>query len=139
LEKTCAHGKGKRGEARMRAWRRCGCSWYVVLLEDGERRYVRVGKDLAAARAEHIRLHAQRAAGRRLGAVQGRGVMDVAERWIAELAAAGRKQKTLAEYRVHRATSSASSATSASTSSVRRTSRSGGQSSPASARPTRST
>ena len=85
LVKKCRHGRGRSGQARRRAWRRCGCTWYADVYVAGRRRYVRVGPDERQARADHGQLVADREAGRLTPG--GAGLAEVGERWLERQAA----------------------------------------------------
>ena len=99
--KKCRHGRGRTGSARRRAWATCGCLWLADLRIDGERRYLPLGHDAAAARAAHAQLVADRVAGRLLAAAEGAALVAVGERYLAALERAGRKPRTLDAYRGH--------------------------------------
>jgi integrase len=76
LVKKCAHGRGKSGPARVRAWQRCGCQWVADLRTDGRRVYRPLGTDYRSALEIHDRL-----AGLPNGSPEGRTFASVAERW----------------------------------------------------------
>jgi integrase len=94
LVKKCRHGRGLQGGERDRAWRGCGCTWYVAEWDAGRRRYgyEPVGADRHGAERA---LRSIREPG------TGDGVRDVGDRYIAELRAGGRAVRTLDQYGIY--------------------------------------
>lgn len=101
MVKKCRHTK--RGQNP----RRCGCSWYADIYLDGKRRYVKLGADMAAARALYARIEADKYEGQvRLERIRRAGARAtdfgrLTEDWLTQVELRGARSSTIAQYRVH--------------------------------------
>jgi integrase len=98
LRKLCRHAKGLTGDARRRAWSRCGCAWVAGISIDGHRRYFNLGPDQREAKMKAARLVADRAEGKITRAAPGASVAEVAQRWYERALRDGARPQTLVTY-----------------------------------------
>lgn len=101
LVKKCRHGRGKKGRARLAAWRACRCGWYADVRVEGVRTYVPLGDDEKRARADHAQLVADREAGRLRVTPPGAAgtIGGLCDAWVADLDGHELKPTSVRNYR----------------------------------------